>query len=313
MKKNILFLFGLVLFLAVLVFSLDKIFAALPGDEGLTLSPPLREVTVAPGQTNTQTIKITNPTAKLVELYPKVMDFNSKGETGEPGFSEPGENSGKYSLASWIKISQSKIALTPEQIVEYTYTINVPSDAEPGGHYGVIFFATEPPEISDSSSNVALSSMVGGLVLVRVPGDIVEGARIEELKSDKFVYLFNKVALITRINNLCNVHFKPTGTINIKNVFGHTTDTLTFNEQNGNVLPESIRKFDNQWDSKKILVGPYTATANLVYGESKQALTDSTTFWVIPWWLLVVVAVIIVSLSVYLIIRKKKKKSGARF
>jgi len=313
MKRNILFLCGLVFFLAVLVFSLDKIFAALPGDEGLTLSPPLREVTIAPGQTNTQTIKITNPTANLVELYPKVMDFSAKGETGEPGFSEPSEDSGKYSLASWIEISQSKIALTPEQIVEYTYTINVPSDAEPGGHYGVVFFATEPPELSGGTSNIALSSMVGGLVLVRVPGDITEDARIEELKSDKFLYLFNKVALITRINNLGNVHFKPTGTIKISNIFGHTTETLTFNDQNGNVLPESIRKFENQWNSKKILVGPYTATADLVYGESRQVLTDSTTFWIIPWWLLVAIAVIAVSLTVYLIIRKKKKKSGKKF
>jgi hypothetical protein len=308
MKKGFGLKFTSVISVLILsLFGFNLILAALPGDEGLTLSPPLKELTLNPGEKSTQVLKLTNPTNKLVELYAKSMNFSAKGETGEPGFTSAEEGDSKYSLASWIKLTQAKVALTPEQVVEYKYDIEVPQDAEPGGHYGVIFFATTPPDVAADISQVALSSMVGGLVMVKVPGDIKENGRIEDFSSDKLLYLFNKVKLTTRISNLGNVHFKPRGSIVIKNIFGKTTDTLSFNEQGGNVLPESIRKFENNWDSKKILIGPYTATANLVYGESEKAMTEKITFWMIPWWLLVIIAVIILLVIIWVIWRKIKK------
>jgi hypothetical protein len=308
MKKKFLAL--LMVFLIGLVFaSFPSVRAALSGDEGLTLSPPIKELTLSPGETSTQTLKLTNPTAKLVELYPKVMNFNAKGDSGEPGFTEANVENTKFSLASWITLTQSKVALTPEQVVEYQYTINVPQNAEPGGHYGVVFFATEPPTLEKDVSKVALSSMVGGLVLVRVPGDIKEEGQIESFDSDKLVYLFNNVKYTTRIRNLGNVHFKPLGTIKIKDLFGRTVDVLDFNANGGNILPESTRKWENGWKSSKILIGPVKATLNITYGSTSKPITESIWLWMIPWWLLVIIAVLVVALIAFLVYRKLKKKN----
>jgi len=135
-----LFLVTLALMLTAGIFSF--VLAQLPG-EGLTISPPITELTIKPGESTTQTIRLTNPTDKIVEVYPKIMNFSAKGEGGEPAFFEATDESAKFSLAKWIEVTQSKIALTPEQVVEFKYKINVPVSAEPGGHYGVVFFATE--------------------------------------------------------------------------------------------------------------------------------------------------------------------------
>ena len=114
--------------------------------EGLTISPPIVELELKPGESKANIIRISNPTEALVEAYPKTMDFRAKGESGEPAFMEGEEAGGNYALSSWITFSEPKIAMASEQVKEFSYTITVPTNAEPGGHYGAVFFATDPPE-----------------------------------------------------------------------------------------------------------------------------------------------------------------------
>jgi hypothetical protein len=260
--------------------------AALTG-EGLTISPPVSEPKIKPGQTLEQTIRVTNPTSKLIEVYPKVMDFKAKGESGQPAFYTAAESGDKFSLAKWVTYNPAKIALTPEQVIEYKYTIKVPADAEPGGHYGAIFFASEPPKDQAAGSKVTIGSMIGSLVLVRVPGDTIEKAIVEQFSTLKKTYIVgNKVNIVTRIANVGNVHVKPQGTIKIKDSFGNEKGTLTFNEQSGNVLPDSTRKFENNWTAKTADFGEFKASLNLTYGEASTPLKAEYTFWVLPVWVL---------------------------
>ena len=285
--------------------------SAIPGDEGLTLSPPIKELTLKPGERKAEVVKLTNPTENIVELYPTLMNFKAAGEGGEPTFYSASEEESKFSLASWIEINQTKIALAPEQVVEVKYEIVVPEDAEPGGHYGVVFFATEPPKIEgQEASQVALSSMVGSLILGKVPGDIIEEGELEEFKSDRRLYLNNKINIISRINNTGNIHFKPEGEITIKGIFGDS-ETLKINENRGNVLPDSIRRFDNEWKPKGIKVGRFKAEAKYTYGESEKVLAGTLVFWIIPWWLIVLTATLLV-LVIVIFIWSRHKRKGPR-
>ena len=300
------------IFLATVVLVVGSVvYAAIQG-EGLTISPPISELTLDPGKRIEQTIRLTNPTSSIVEVYPKTMDFAAAGEGGEPTFFERGSENEKFSLASWIDFSQSKIALAPEQVVEFKYTINVPLGAEPGGHYGVVFFATEPPENEVGSSQVALGSMIGSLVLVRVPGQIVEKGFLESFKADQKIYFSHKkISLATRVSNLGNIHFKPKGSIKIKNLLGAEFEPLTFNEQSGNVLPDSTRRFENMWQANWFSVGPYKANLVLEYGQDSKNLASEATFWIIPWWLIIIVFLLTV-LIIYLILKQKKLQKNTK-
>jgi len=143
MKRGYLLILGF--FALLLSGAFFYTYAALPG-EGLTISPPINEPEIKPGETKSYIIKISNPTKELVEATPEVMDFRAKGEGGEPEFYAAEEASGQYALSSWITFAEPKIALAPEQVKEFEYTITVPTNAEPGGHYGAVFFSTAPPE-----------------------------------------------------------------------------------------------------------------------------------------------------------------------
>lgn len=279
--------------------------------EGLTISPPIKELSIEPGENIKQTIKLTNPTENLVKVYPKIMDFNAKGEGGEPGFHVATDDSAKFSLAKWITYRQPAVALTAKQVVEFNYEINVPQDAEAGGHYGAVFFTTEPPENDPTKgSQVALNSMVGSLVLVRVPGDIKENGQLESFSVNKFFNFKNSIKFTTRVANSGNVHFKPLGSINIESLFGKKVDTVTVNEGKGNVLPESVRKFENEWKSGKILVGFYKAKLALVYGESNKSIIAEKTFLIMPWWAIIIIVVVLLLLLIliWLLIRKIRKR-----
>jgi hypothetical protein len=276
--------------------------------EGLTISPPLKEMTLRRGETHQGKIKVTNPTKKMMEVYPLVMNFRALGETGEPTFYSATEEETNFSLAHWIGFSQARLALTSEQVIEFDYQIKVPDNAEPGGHYGVVFFATEPPEIGTEANKVALASMVGSLMLVRVPGKIVEKGAIEGFSTKKF-HFSPPVDFATRIGNSGNVHFKPWGEITLKDSWGNELTRLPFNETKGNVLPESIRKFENNWDGGgKIRIGRFTADLRVVYGSKDKTLNDQFIFWIIPWWLIAAVAGVIVIIALWIIIRRAKKR-----
>lgn len=310
-SKLLLTLFLLALFLVLA--GAPFILAQFEG-EGLTISPPVKELTLVPGQSTAQAIKLTNPTKNIIEVYPKAMDFKAKNEGGEPEFFISGEEGKNFSLSAWIKLNQTKIALTPEQVVEFSYTINTPEDAEPGGHYGVVFFASEPPEIEKDTSQVAIGSMIGSLVLGRVPGDIKEEGKLETFQAPWFSFK-PPVEFITRIANTGNVHFKPKGEIKIKSFFGKEKGSIKVNEEQGNVLPDSIRKFTQKWEPKVTLfspIGRYTGELKLTYGEDEKTLTGKVVLWIIPLWFIILTIILLVLLIIFVIwhYRKNKEKKS---
>ena len=313
MKLSIKILSVFILLSSYLLISLSPTQAQVPG-EGLTISPPIFELTLKEGETSSQIIKITNPTKNLMEVYPLVMNFKASGEGGEPAFYPATSEEEKFSLAKWITFNQSKIALTPEQVVEFKFKIEVPKDAEPGGHYGVVFFATEPPKPDEDISQVAIASMIGSLILGKTPGEIIEKGVLEEFIAGRF-YFKKPIKFITRIKNTGNIHFKPQGEIIIKNWRGKKIDTIAVNSAKGNVLPDSTRKFEESWTPQKwYTVGRFKADLKLTYGESDQALNGHLVFWLIPWWLIAFLAIVVIAI-IFLIIRwwrKRPKKSRMR-
>lgn len=277
--------------------------------KGLTISPPIIEPDIKPGERAEFTIRVNNPTESLIEDNIYVLDFRAKGDAGEPDFYTATDDNAKYSISKWVTYNQSKIALTPGQVVEFKFTISVPANAEPGGHYGAVFFADTPPKLEGDSSQVALSSMIGTLILAKVPGDVTESALVQDFSTDRLLYLRNQVSFDLRVTNAGNVHVKPVGDILIRNIFGSIVDQVKVNEQGGNVLPGSTRKFSTSWKSKKILFGYYTAEAKMIYGDSK-ALSAKTGLWIIPLWSIILVIGLILALVVWLIYRGRKGRKG---
>lgn len=295
--------------LAVIFLSL---FCALEA-KALTTNPRI-EISGDPGARATTTIKVTNEVRESRTYYLRAENFNSQDETGVPSF-----NLRREGLSTWIDVP-STITLGPGETIELPIGINIPANAEPGGHYAAVFFLTDPPA-ADSAGVVALSSKLGTLILLRVNGEFVQDADILEFGTLNYQKFYSQlpVQFQYRFQSTGDDHVKPVGDITISNIFGQTAKILVANTVEGSVLPKSVRKFYSvwlhksgdlrqepivdlpksepmgYWDSvryqfKNFAMGSYTANLELAFG-TKELKSDRAefTFYIIPWQLLSVV------------------------
>ncbi len=291
MRKFIALLFGL------------GLAAVLPGAAGaMTLSPPFVDYSLNPGDTVVDTMKLYNESQSDVTLYPYTANFEAgSGEAGAPSFYPADENRGGTALASWVSFSPEPIEIKAGQRANLVFTVNVPNDAQPGGHYGAIIVSTNPPEAAKGA--VGLRQEIGELILVRVSGDIKEVGGIAEygLMNPRPWYDSLPVEFYLRFENSGNTHLRPVGDIFINDWVGRQVAAVTVNEGAKSVLPKSVRRFEESWEHAELAegtggwarewhnfaLGRYTARVVLNYGQaSNQMVTQQVAFYVWPWRLM---------------------------
>jgi len=189
------------------------------------------------------------------------------------------------------------------------------------------------------------------LILLKVSGEIKVGGDIKEFSAynprdtnlkAKTTFTELPVLFSYRFTNSGSDRINPYGVISIKNTFGMSKDILSANPSQGNVLPQSIRKYDVTWgDGQKDTVpegyfakafyqanhfafGSYTANLKIAYdigakkdiietnadiakNIEKASLTAEKTLkiFVFPWQLL---SLTLLSLTAFLVLFTKGLK-----
>lgn len=303
-KIAILFVSGVV----VLLNGHSLVFAqASNSAQGLQVSPTRIEINqINPGESRSFNVGVMNVTASDLTYESLVSDFTSSNETGSPKLMVDESLPESVSIKSWIKGLPDEFSLKARETKEFNLQINVPEDAEFGGHYGAVLFPGVEPDVD--STGVGLSASTGVLILVSVgdSSDIIEDAELEGFYSaigedQNWFFENSPIDFIVRIKNTGNVHVKPVGSIEISNMFGNVIKEVDINSQNSNVLPDSVRKFNTQID-RSWMFGRYTANLALGYGTKGQAITGTIYFWVIP-YKLILVAILVLATLVFILKR----------
>lgn len=297
--------FFLVTFFILSVFILPK------GASALTLSPTRFELFGEPGQTLSGEIKITNETNKTETLYVSYANFEAQGETGTPTFVEPDGG-----IGTWISTEKESYLATPGKQEVIPFKIQIPKDAEPGGHFGVVFFGNTPR----GGGQVSIGSQTGVLVLLSVAGDVKEDAGLLSfnIENNKFWHKTLPVTFEYRFKNDGGDRVKPLGRIRILNTLFIPTEKLNANPVEGNVLPGSTRKFKIDWveyerpigyvestnflnaffdnvvyEWKNFAIGLYSAHLKIEYGSTPEKARDMVFFFVFPWELAIILVIVI--------------------
>jgi hypothetical protein len=287
--------------------------ALLPKESlALTVSPVRIEFSGNPGETVSGKVKVTNSEPKTKTLFTNIYNFEAKDESGNPSFKVV-----KNDLATWVNID-SQVTLGPNESKSLDFTANIPGNAEPGGYFAAVFFSETPPKIGEGG-DVSISSEVGCLLLLRVNGDVKEGADILEFGTKDNSTFFNSlpVGFYFRFQNSGQDRVRPVGDIVVRNMFGRNTKILSANKNDGNVLPQSIRRFENVWTGpsgedpagksffdkvfyqmKNFALGRYSVSLNLAYGGNVglHSAMAKTAVWVLPWQLMLVVIILLLIL-----------------
>jgi hypothetical protein len=272
------------LFIGILFFS-----SSAQAQESLSLSvtPPIIQLGVKPGDFWASSLKVVNTNRTPLTVYASVMDFSAEGEDGHGKF-QPLRGKDPSFLAAWIDISGNAVEIPPGQSRDIPFSIRVPVDASPGGHYAAVLIGTKPFDATGPNGpTVKISSFVSSLFLVRVSGEVEERGGIREFSTDRRMYDEPAVKFALRFENTGNVHIQPQGGVTIFNMWGKKRGEIFLNHETdlGQVLPKSVRKFEFEWNTEGSFfdIGQYTAIATLTYGkEARQNVTRIITFWIIP-------------------------------
>jgi len=275
MKKSLFLTTTALIVVLAIGFAFFKLSAQGP-PPGLMIVPSNFEIIVNPGEEITRKITIYNNDPRDLDIVPEIRNFTAQGEEGNVTLTSAETG---FSLASWIKVTPAMTTVKSKKSAEFSFTIKVPQNAEPGGHFGSVVLSTVPPPKGTLGETGAfVVQQVGALILTKIPGLVSEAAKLESFTSDKSFYISGPVVFTTRVKNNSNVHIRPAGTVTVKDLLGNKT-VIPIEERN--VLPGAIRRIPATWDNK-FLIGKYTADLALYYGSANKNLNASVTFYAFP-------------------------------
>lgn len=249
------------------------------------------------GSSQTGVITVSNPSDTTLALQIETENFSG----GDGGTVEYAPDGAKYGLLSWMTVDKTPFTLGPGQKKEVPFTVNVPQNAEVGGHYGTILFRASSADGTDGAggSSIGISGRIGSIILVSVPGDAKKSGELISVTTPGFLQ-YGPLTVNAEYKNTGSVHYVTKGTATFKGIFGKRT--VTFDEKT--ILPDVQRnttaKLDKTW-----LIGPIFTTATLEAGDgTKQSMSTTTfAFPVIP-GLITIFAI----LAIAFLVRTAKKK-----
>jgi hypothetical protein len=223
--------------------------------EALEIAPPVIYLSLNPGQTVKTQIFLRDISSGPLVVGGQANDFTAAGEDGTPKILLDNEdNNNPYSMKSWV-VAPATLNLVPKEVKTMAITINVPKDASPGGHYGIIRFTATPPSLK--SSGVSLSTSLGALMLVTVSQA-----------------------------NITDMFGRKVGTVNInlppRNILPQSTRKFE----------DSL---DKSVIGKRRLFGHYSAKLTVTYGKDKKSLTSTLGFWIIPYRLIAIIIALLIA------------------
>ena len=316
------------LFLTVFLASCASILSIPNFAHALTITPIRYEIQGDPGQTLKEEMTLVNETKTAQTYYASFANFEAQGDSGSPTFIDPREG-----LGTWMATDVASINLAPGQQKVVPFTITIPKNAEPGGHFAAIFWGTS---FGSKPGELTIGAKTGLLVLLTVNGDIAESAGLVDFQTHNKKHFFRAlpVGFQYRFSNQGGDRVKPDGNIVVRSIFGWRVQKINANPFDGNVLPGTTRKFTTEWakkdsvadrDEVAALGAPYSFTKTLAYewhnfalgifrakldaqfGATAQHIkSKSVYFVVVPWELLLVC--IVVGTPLYFILRAMLRK-----
>ncbi len=268
---------------------------------GLSVQPIKISQTMKPGDTISGKVLLTNASPEDVVVDLSIQDFVPSA--GSDSFNFVGRAEGVTTVRDWIKFDMPKDSFTFKEgdVREIPYTITAPKNAEPGSHFGVLFF--KAVRATDANSSFKVGTQVGVLVFVTIPGKFQQKGTIKDFTVPSFLQT-GPVVFNMQFENTGTVHFEPKGTIEITNMFGSKVGSVPI--EGYAVLPTGIKKMAFTWHTVGLLLGKYSVVANVYDTEGNVISTASASFMALPIWYAIICIVILVVL--YFIIRFLKRR-----
>ncbi len=241
------------------------------------VTPSKLEISAGKGETVAKTVDIVNKQAQTVKIKVYVMDYKIRPDNSFV-FSPPGTES--YSAAAWIELKKTAFAVPAGATIKVPFQLKVPSGAEVGGHYAVIFFENAQKVKKEG----IIRGRIGSLVMVTVGGQVNRGGKIAGFSIANPWYGRDVGAKLV-FSNPGNVHLTTRGEI----LFFDSRGRQVGREDLGEItaLPNTRRLMRSAWKNAPAF-GRFKAVANVYYGSSLSDFgvkkSAETSLLILPLW-----------------------------
>lgn len=207
--------------------------------ESILMSPVAKRYALDAGSTKRDSIKVVNDGKVAYDFVVYTRPYSVNDESYVPDFTSKAQNADAY---KWVQFEKTSYQLEPGKSVDVPYTLRVPDDATPGGHYGVLFAETQPSS-SQQGNAVLRKKRVGAILYATVNGDVTTSGRIDDTSVSFFQ--FNAPLTATqRVTNNGNTDFLVDTTMTVSDVFGGKKFSR---ERDVPVLPKTTREIRSEW------------------------------------------------------------------
>ncbi len=262
--------------------------------ESIVMSPTGKSLDLDAGSSVSGSFKILNDGTTAYDFKVYAAPYSVKSGNYDADFTATPAGADAY---TWVTFDKKQYRLEPGQNVDISYTINVPADASPGGHYGVMFAETQPS--GKNKSNVVANKRVGMVLYTAVKGDYIQAGREVETIIPSFKLGGIPSAMMT-VENTGNAHFTSRETFRVKNIMGEKVYERTLEHI---ILPKTTRDIALTWEKGSDL-GWYTVeTQSVILGKT---VSHSGLVFVAPLWFLVIVALVIFGI-IYMLWRRFRR------
>jgi hypothetical protein len=277
-------------------------------DFNLQITPSPLVMTVQPGVTSTQDLKIYNNGNGTEKLKIETRAFTYNSDKGRVNL----EDTTPASVAPWVSFSQPQFTIQAGQMLDQKVTLSVPKDAGFSYSFALLISRQSIPKAPKGQRAINGSLAVFTLVNVDRPG-ATSKLQVVQFSSSKHLYEYLPATLNVRFKNTGNTIVQPYGNLFVQRGNSSRTPlaTLTVNGTKGYILPGTERTVSADWNdgfatyqsvkqpdgsTKQHLsidwsklshfrFGRYTARLVAVYSDGKHdvPIEGTVTFWVIPW------------------------------
>jgi hypothetical protein len=263
--------------------------------ERIALSPASNSLKIDAGKSADGTFEVINTGDIAFDFKVYASPYGVQGESYTPDFSGKFPNSDAY---KWVTLGETEGSLQPGAKKSISYTLNVPTSAAPGGHYGVIFAETKAKSVDQTG--ISRQKRVGHILFTTVNGSIQQGGSVASFELPSWQGGL-PIASKVRVKNTGNVNFDTKVSTVFKDVFGRTKYKYT---GEGAVLPDTTRLFDMSWQH-----GPNFGLFNVTQSATflGQENVHKGMVLVAPRWFLILAVLIILSGVGYAVLRWRKR------
>lgn len=263
---------------------------------GIQISPTIQRITLDPGAHYEGYVALTNIGSHDFSYSMSVSPYQVSGEDYRALFDV---NNGYTQIANWVTFPEGTGSITPGEVKNVAYVIDVPYDAPGGGQFAAIFAETDKG--SSNIETVQANASVGTVVLAHINGETREEGKILSTNIPSFL-LNPPVTAAIRLENKGNIDEEVKNTLQIVNYFSNEVIYEDTTPQTNTMLPDTTRTITLVVNDVPRL-GVLKATLTTEY--LNDAEITSRIIIVCPLWFIAIILLIILTIVARVVAKRR--------